>query len=271
VGWKAEKLTGTLALAGVKAEDLPSVTETVKSIKRGEITEARIAYRTRHRDGKDIWIESALRVTRNPATGAIDGVVAISRDVSNQKEAERELKYLATIDGLTGIANRRRFDEELESEWKRARRETTSLSLLLIDVDSFKKFNDQYGHQAGDACLRSIGQVLIAQTRRPGDLAARYGGEEFALLLPETDAPGCEHIAESIRRSLADLSIVHESNVPTKKVTVSIGGAIISPNGGSSSSLVEAADRALYSAKDSGRDRLILSGHAIERVRSKIA
>jgi diguanylate cyclase (GGDEF)-like protein/PAS domain S-box-containing protein len=271
VGWTSEQLTGTPALAGVRPDDLPRVNETVAALKRGEISEARVAYRTRRRDRKEVWIESAMRVTRKPATGMIDGVVAISRDVTNQKNAELELEALATMDGLTGISNRRRFDERLKHEWARARRDRTSLALLLIDVDNFKKFNDQYGHQAGDACLSSIAQVLSAQIRRPADLAARYGGEEFVLLLPVTDATGCRQIGEKIREGLASLAIPHELNLPSRKVTVSIGGAIVWPSGVNSSTLVEAADRALYSAKNAGRDRLVMSGQVIEWGRGKTA
>jgi diguanylate cyclase (GGDEF)-like protein/PAS domain S-box-containing protein len=274
VGWDSEQLTGTPALAGVRAEDLPSVNETVAALKRGEIAEARIAYRTRHRNKEEIWIESTMRVTRKLGTGTIDGVVAISRDVTMQKSAEEKLTILAAIDGLTDLANRRQFDERLKDEWARARREGASLSLLLIDVDNFKKFNDLYGHQSGDACLKSIAQVLAMQARRPADLAARYGGEEFVLLLPETDEAGCRQIGERIRKGLSDLAMSHDLNLPSKKVTVSIGAAIVSPravNFDNGSLLVEAADRALYAAKEFGRDRLVMSGQIVGLPPSKIA
>jgi diguanylate cyclase (GGDEF)-like protein len=165
-----------------------------------------------------------LRVTKNFDTGEIDGVVAISRDMTEYKNLEQKLAALAAIDGLTGLANRRHFDERLENEWARARREGTTLSLLMIDVDHFKKFNDRYGHPAGDACLRSVAGVLAAQVRRPADLAARYGGEEFVLLLPDADAAGCQQVGKRIRESLAALGIVHDSNLPSRQVTVSTAG-----------------------------------------------
>jgi diguanylate cyclase (GGDEF)-like protein/PAS domain S-box-containing protein len=274
VGWNSEQLTGTPALAGVRAEDLASVNETVAALKRGEIAEARIAYRTRHRNKEEVWIESTMRVTRKLGTGTIDGVVAISRDVTIQKSAEEKLSILAAVDGLTDLANRRQFDERLKDEWARARREGASLSLLLIDVDNFKKFNDLYGHQSGDACLKSIAQILAMQARRPADLAARYGGEEFVLLLPETDEAGCRQIGERIRKGLSDLAMSHDLNLPSKKVTVSIGAAIVSPgavNFDNGSLLVEAADRALYAAKEFGRDRLVMSGQIVGLTPSKIA
>ncbi len=257
---------GTPALAGVNPEDLPRVKAMVAALKRGDLTDARVAYRTRHRTKSEIWIESSMRVTRAYDTGAINGVVAISRDMTEQKALEQKLAALATIDGLTGLANRRHFDEVLEREWERARRDGAALSLLLIDVDHFKKYNDRYGHQAGDACLKSVAQVLAAQARRPADIAARYGGEEFVLLLPDTDAAGCEMMGSRIRASLAVLGIDHDLNLPSRKVTVSIGGVTVNPQTAQTqrSSLVEAADRALYSAKDAGRDRMVMSGRALE-------
>jgi diguanylate cyclase (GGDEF)-like protein/PAS domain S-box-containing protein len=273
VGWRPEQLMGKPALAGVNAEDLPRVEAMVAALKRGDNEDARIVYRTRHRVKAEIWIESTMRVTREYGTGEITGVVAISRDMTEHKDLEQKLASLATLDGLTGIANRRFFDEHLENEWARARRDGTPLSLLLIDVDHFKKYNDRYGHQAGDACLKSVAQALAAQARRPADVAARYGGEEFVLLLPNTDRAGCELIGSRIRDSFADLGIDHESNLPSKKVTVSIGGAIAAFHDAkaSSSSLVEAADRALYSAKDQGRDRLVMSGQVIELTKGRVA
>jgi diguanylate cyclase (GGDEF)-like protein/PAS domain S-box-containing protein len=274
VGWKAEQLTGTPALAGVNAEDLPKVRDVVAALKRGDVTEARLVYRTRHQDAKEVWIESTMQVTRNLDTGKIDGVVAISRDVTQQKNAEAKLAALAILDGLTGLANRRRFDERLQEEWARACREGTSLSLLMVDVDHFKKFNDQYGHQAGDACLQTLAQVLATEARRPADLAVRYGGEEFAMLLPNTDAAGCKLVGEKIRRGLQQLSIPHALNIPSQRVTVSLGGTAIRLHADrttESSSLVQMADRALYAAKEGGRDRLIMAGRATVQLNAEVA
>jgi diguanylate cyclase (GGDEF)-like protein/PAS domain S-box-containing protein len=273
VGWRPEQLMGKSALAGVNAEDLPRVEAMVAALKRGDEADARIVYRTRHREKAEVWIESTMRVTKKYGTGEITGVVAISRDMTEHKDLEQKLASLATLDGLTGIANRRHFDEHLEKEWARARREGTALSLLLIDVDHFKKYNDRYGHQAGDACLKSVAQALAALARRPADTAARYGGEEFVLLLPNTDSAGCELIGMRIRDSLAILGIDHELNLPSQKVTVSIGGATAAWQDAkaSSSSLIEAADRALYCAKDEGRDRLVMSGRILDLAKGRIA
>jgi diguanylate cyclase (GGDEF)-like protein len=190
--------------------------------------------------------------------------VAITRDMTEQKDLQDKLAALATSDGLTGIANRRHFDERLADEWARAKRDGTPLSLLLIDVDHVKRFNDQYGHQAGDACLRSLARILAAQVRRPADLAARYGGEEFALLLPNTGAGGCVEVGERVREALRELGMLHALNPPSKLVTVSLGGATNIPAlAVADDSLVAAADRALYAAKESGRDRLVMSGQVV--------
>lgn len=268
VGWDADQLIGTRALVGVHADDLPAVAAAVAALKRGSITDTRLIYRTRHREAKQIWLESAMRVTCDPVSGDIDGVVAISRDITFQKIAQEALEALAILDGLTGLANRRRFDERLREEWARAIRDGTALSLLMIDVDHFKKFNDQYGHPEGDACLQSVANVLIVEARRPADLAARYGGEEFALLLPSTDAAGCALVSARIRDELRKLNLVHASNHPSKRVTVSLGGATMSPTderSKDSSALLAAADSALYMAKDQGRDRLVMSTGATPR------
>jgi len=267
VGWRPDQLLGTSALAGVNPLDLPRVQEIVASLKRGEVEETRFTFRTRHREKSEIWVESTLRVTRN--AGEIDGVVAITRDVTQQKTLEGKLETLATVDGLTGLANRRRFDERLLEEWGRAYRERTCLSLLMIDLDHFKPFNDQYGHPAGDDCLRRVAHILAAEAKRTTDLAARYGGEEFAMLLPNTDAAGCARIAERILREIRDAGIAHKLNFPSRIVTASVGGAECRPGierSAGHASLVEAADQALYAAKDRGRDQLIMAKPAVRKL-----
>ncbi|MDO8973108.1 diguanylate cyclase domain-containing protein [Reyranella sp.] len=266
LGWSAEQLCGTLALAGVNDEDLPHVRETVRALKEGEIEETRLVYRTRHRQGGEIWLETALRATRDPKTGKVNGVVAISRDMTEHKDLQERLATLATRDGLTGLANRRHFDDMLQQEWRRAERDGNPVSLVMMDVDNFKKFNDQYGHQAGDTCLKAVAKAIAAEARRPADLAARYGGEEFVLLLPNTDEVGCTLVAERIRAALEALKLPHALNPPTKRVTMSIDGATGWPNAetqGNHPSLIAAADRALYAAKHAGRDRFVMSGQVV--------
>lgn len=259
VGWRPDQLLGTPALAGINAEDLPRVQQLVAALRNGETDEARIVYRTRTREKGEIWMEAALGVTRN-RTGRIDGVVAICRDVTEHKNAAEKLAELALSDGLTGLANRRHFDEHLQDEWSRAQREGGPVSLLLIDVDQFKKYNDHYGHQAGDECLRRVARLLAEQARRPADVAARYGGEEFAVLLPNTDAAGCARVGERVRKEVGALGIPHVLNRPAFHITVSVGGATQVPAGDIQPVvLIDAADKALYTAKKNGRDRLAMS------------
>ena len=215
-------------------------------------------YRARRKDGTWIWLEA---VGRRTADG---GMVAALRDVSGRKAAEAalhdanaRLQQIAMQDGLTGIANRRCFDQTLAREHRRAARLEMPLALLLVDVDWFKAFNDTYGHLAGDACLRGIAQALDPNARRPLDLVARYGGEEFAVLLPDTDEAGAMAIAEAVRKSVRELALDHAGS-PAGMVSVSIGVGVARPRpaGPDATGLVDMADAALYRAKAAGRDRV---------------
>ena len=179
-----------------------------------------------------------------------------------------ELSRLARFDALTGVANRRHFDERMAQEFSRAARDKTPLALLMIDVDHFKRFNDLHGHQAGDACLARIAQAILASVRRPADLVARYGGEEFAVILPGTNAEGATQRAEAIRKKIETLEITRPGTAIINRITVSVGMASVSPletaaSIGSSSmslpsptKLIAAADAALYRVKNDGRNRV---------------
>ncbi|MFH1911228.1 MAG: diguanylate cyclase [Pseudomonadota bacterium] len=171
---------------------------------------------------------------------------------------EEILNRLSRHDGLTGIANRRHFDEFYQQEWKRALREETPLSLLLCDLDFFKNYNDTYGHQAGDDCLRAVAGVLQKGLRRPGDLTARYGGEEFIVVLPGTLREGALAVAESLRKAVEALAIPHSASATAPVVTICLGVSITVPGPGESpADLLAAADRALYRAKEEGRNRVV--------------
>ena len=173
------------------------------------------------------------------------------------EESNRELHRLSSLDGLTGIANRRQFDKMLDQEWQRALRNCTELSLIMIDIDYFKLYNDTYGHQAGDDCLKSVALTLDRIVHRPSDVVARYGGEEFALVLPETDTPGALRVAEKLRDTVTRLNIRHEASKVTDKISLSIGVATMNPRGSESPDmLLAAADDALYRAKHAGRNRI---------------
>jgi diguanylate cyclase (GGDEF)-like protein len=173
-------------------------------------------------------------------------------------DANRELTRISSFDGLTGIANRRTFDSTLLREWRRSARVASPLSLLVIDVDCFKQFNDAYGHQVGDECLKAVARSLSCGTRRPADLVARYGGEEFAAVLPDTDQEGATSVAESMRRSIEELAITHRHSSAAPVVTISVGIATTTPDradDGGFASLLKCADQALYGAKRNGRNR----------------
>jgi diguanylate cyclase (GGDEF)-like protein len=172
------------------------------------------------------------------------------------KQQSDLMRQMVFIDGLTGVFNRRYFDERLASEWRRAQRNKSPLSLIMIDVDFFKRYNDRYGHQAGDDCLRQVAAALRAQLKRPGDIVARYGGEEFACLLTETDLPGTVEVARKLEQAVRDLRIAHAVSDVAEVVTTSLGAATRYPDMPSDwASLLALADEQLYAAKSSGRGR----------------
>lgn len=179
--------------------------------------------------------------------------------------ANMELQRLASVDGLTHIPNRRCFDKKLELEWQLMEREQESLSLILCDIDFFKLYNDHYGHQGGDECLKQVAQIIGSNAQRAGDLAARYGGEEFAVILSRTDVQGAKRVAESIRRDLKAAAIFHAASKVSKLITLSMGLATTVPAAGLSiEELIGQADRALYRAKLEGRDRIVCLDLKIE-------
>ena len=195
-------------------------------------------------------------VTGRDADGQY-GRIWTFRDVTEVRHYWDMLEGLSKTDGLTGIANRRRFDGFLEQEWNRSMREQTELSLILMDVDYFKQFNDQYGHLAGDDCLKQIAAVLKKAARRAGDLVARYGGEEFACVLPGTGRRRAGELAHRIAREIDGLKMAHGDSPVADVVTLSFGVATMVPERGQEcTDLIETADRRLYSAKERGRNRV---------------
>ncbi|KFE53039.1 response regulator [Pseudomonas syringae] len=167
------------------------------------------------------------------------------------------LQRLMNSDGLTGLSNRRHFDEYLELEWRRATRDQTQLSLMMIDVDYFKAYNDNFGHLEGDEALRQVAKAIRASCARPSDLPARYGGEEFALVLPNTSPGGARLLAEKLRMTVAGMNIPHMAPAPGSHLTVSIGISTLTPEIGSNSrQLIQEADKGLYAAKHNGRNQV---------------
>ncbi|NNG25820.1 sensor domain-containing diguanylate cyclase [Telluria aromaticivorans] len=193
------------------------------------------------------------------------------RDVSGAVDRERRLldhaeslRARSYVDGLTGIANRRHFDVALDRELRRAQRNGGALSLLLMDIDSFKAYNDHFGHQEGDSCLSAVAQALAGMLKRAGDVAARYGGEEFAAILPDTTLLQARVHAEAIRAHVAALAMPHAPAAVRPHVTLSIGVATFDMDRlNDAATLIEAADKALYAAKRGGRDRVVVDGDAM--------
>lgn len=181
---------------------------------------------------------------------------ALQESQMHLAEANMELEKLSSLDGLTGIANRRRFDETLKKEWARGMRNGNTLSLIMIDIDFFKLYNDHYGHQGGDDCLKTVASVLAGKLHRESDILARYGGEEFSAILPETDIDGAVIIAEQMRTAIEELKIPHSKSKVGDHVSISLGAAMMIPERDTEpDALIALADQALYKAKKNGRNR----------------
>jgi diguanylate cyclase (GGDEF)-like protein/PAS domain S-box-containing protein len=261
-GWSREELLGRKSLELVHPEDrrrVQSVIERLRTGGEGELVE----YRVENTKEGFVWVEGNLRAVRDPLTGLPIGILNILRDISRRKDSERKLKEayatleaLAATDPLTHLANRRAFDQCLANEWRRCLRERLPISVLLIDADWFKSFNDTYGHPRGDRCLKQIADSALDVVTRAGDLVARIGGEEFGVILPNTHREGAILVGEKICAALRNANITHASN-PTGHVTVSVGCATVVPSAGKhASTLMQKADEALYKAKREGRNRV---------------
>lgn len=196
----------------------------------------------------------------------VRSVLKLKQEMDQRKQRERQLQEitrqleaLSNLDGLTGVANRRRFDETLPNEWRRCQRDKVPLSVLMIDIDFFKAYNDTYGHLQGDACLKHVAKAIDSALKRPGDMVARFGGEEFSVLLPHTDQEGAMAMAQDVRARVAAMELKHEASNVADFVTVSIGVATLLPTPENNpTQLLRAADEALYSAKRKGRDMAVL-------------
>ncbi|MFZ2444835.1 MAG: diguanylate cyclase [Syntrophobacteraceae bacterium] len=236
-----------------------------KQRQEGKTGEYRADYLIRTRNGGPKWLGDHSFPWLDES-GDLIGSVGILSDLTERKRMEamlremnEELQRLAALDGLTEVANRRRLDEFLGLEWKRARRERTPISLILGDIDHFKLYNDTYGHQAGDDCLRAVARSIKACANRPMDLVARYGGEEFAVVLPNTKIGGAVHIAQNIGVEVRRLGIAHSRSSTGGCLTISCGVSGMIPRGESSpEALISLADEGLYEAKHQGRNRVVL-------------
>jgi diguanylate cyclase (GGDEF)-like protein/PAS domain S-box-containing protein len=269
LGWDQNELLDQHYAKIIHDDDVTRVHEFTQQLRQGGGMTP-VAYRCRKRDGDYLWLEATARLLCDPQTEEPYGFVHVLRDISDRKVAEEKMQEafqtaerLAMMDGLTGVANRRLLDQTLSREWISSRRDKTPLSVLLIDVDCFKAFNDHYGHLEGDECLCRVASRMQTSLRRPLDLLARYGGEEFVAVLPNTSAAGAEAMAELLRRIVEECRIPHAGS-PHGIVTVSIGCATKVPCENSHlNALLNSADAALYVAKSTGRNRTQCAGVAV--------
>jgi diguanylate cyclase (GGDEF)-like protein/PAS domain S-box-containing protein len=221
-------------------------------------------YRALTRDGRFTWIRDVVHVVRHE-DGEVDALIGFMFDISDRKRTEQELErlkqeleVLSFKDALTGVANRRHFDDVLEAEWARAQRERQPLSLIMLDIDYFKQYNDHYGHIRGDECLKTVARALSQAGARARDFFARFGGEEFVLVLPETDAASAQKVAERCRQLVFRQQIPHAASQASQIVSISLGvGTKIPSRGEKPIDFVEAVDRLLYQAKQQGRNRVV--------------
>jgi diguanylate cyclase (GGDEF)-like protein/PAS domain S-box-containing protein len=220
-------------------------------------------YRALTRDGRYVWIRDVVHVVRD-ANGNVECLIGFMFDITERKKTEeqllvlqKQLEQISYTDGLTGVPNRRMFNTVLEKEWASAQRTKTPLSLVLLDIDYFKQYNDRYGHLQGDECLKRVGQILDAAGKRARDLFARFGGEEFVLVMPETDSDAALLVAERLRNLILQDKVLHEDSPVDQILTISLGVSTIVPSPEDcSANFLETVDRHLYRAKHEGRNRV---------------
>lgn len=282
VGYDLEELLSKTFQDITHPDDLDADLSYVRQMLFGEIQTYSMDKRYLHKGGDIVWINLTVALVRR-SDGNPDYFISVVEDINRRKQAEEEviklnaelerrveertaqlsaaneqLAALTILDGMTGISNRRHFDEVLNAEWRRAARMETPIALLMVDVDNFKLFNDNYGHQKGDECLKQVAAMLGKYAQRAGETAARYGGEEFAIILGGANAGDAADRAESLRRAIEDLAMPHKMS-GSGVVTVSIGGTCMIPDAtGELSRLVGDADKALYQAKNGGRNRSVV-------------
>jgi diguanylate cyclase (GGDEF)-like protein/PAS domain S-box-containing protein len=256
LGFAEDELLGRSIFSLMTKETLAETAPQLEKLKRG-IT-ILIERQLERKDGEIIFCEQSGRKISD------DLIILLYRDISERRraalaleKANRALEELAHLDGLTQIANRRRFDSTIDAEWPRLQREAKALGIIMADIDYFKEYNDIYGHQSGDDCLLAVASLLSSMVNRPADLVARYGGEEFVVLLPDTSLQGCTAIAERMRERIERAAMVHPGSRCAEVVTMSFGVASAVPGEcGSSLELLARADKALYQAKELGRNRV---------------
>ncbi|MES2637591.1 MAG: sensor domain-containing diguanylate cyclase [Pseudomonadota bacterium] len=223
-------------------------------------------YRALTKDGRYVWIRDVVHVIRHE-NGEVESLVGFMFDISERKQTEekliilqKKLEEFSFKDGLTGVANRRMFDSIMEVEWLNARRNNQPISIIMLDIDYFKQYNDYYGHIQGDDCLRRVAQVLSSAATRSRDFCARFGGEEFVIVLPESDADAANKVAKRCHQLIFKEQMQHEKSEVSQILTISIGvGTVIPAEDGEAIAFIQEVDKRLYLAKQKGRNCIINS------------
>lgn len=221
-------------------------------------------YRALTKDGRFVWIRDVVHVVRKP-NGEVDSLIGFMFDITERKQTEqklmdlqKELEQLSFKDGLTGLANRRKFDLSMEIEWRNAKRTGKPLSLIMVDIDYFKQYNDHYGHLQGDDCLKTVSKTLNESASRARDFVARFGGEEFVLVIPESNAEAAAAVAERCREAIFKLQIPHAKSSISQWLSISLGvGTIVPGQHDQLLDFINQVDRRLYLAKQKGRDCIV--------------
>jgi diguanylate cyclase (GGDEF)-like protein/PAS domain S-box-containing protein len=245
-------------------EDWQALARTFEDVLSGGDEAFRIEIRMLSKQGQWLWTQVRGSMAERDADGNVTRVAGTLIDISKHKmvemalqKANEELQRLAALDELTQIANRRRFDERMAQEWRRARRDHTSLAIIICDIDFFKLYNDNYGHLKGDDSLHFVAQAISSVLKRPMDLVARIGGEEFAIILPNTAVQGAVNVAEDVQTAIKALGLEHRASKVSRWITLSFGVAALVPESGmQAKELIEKADKALYQAKADGRNQI---------------
>jgi diguanylate cyclase (GGDEF)-like protein/PAS domain S-box-containing protein len=260
-GWPVEAALGHPISNFVVADDLPEIAAATAKLNEGEIMSATVTVRIKRYDGTVVWTEITSRPIRSADNAELGERAVVIRDITERKILQEKLLAMAMKDGLTGLANRRAFDIALREAWANVKNAQSQMSLLLLDVDYFKEFNDAYGHQTGDDCLRAIATVLQTLPIGSGDVVARYGGEELAIILTCAGVEAAANIGKLACNAVRDLRLPHkQSCAKAGTVTISVGAAtVLWRHGGAAKmpdALIASADRALYQAKRDGRDQV---------------
>jgi diguanylate cyclase (GGDEF)-like protein/PAS domain S-box-containing protein len=272
LGYEPAELVGRKLVDKCHPDDAERVAAVLQSLLSGEADQQTIVNRRQHRDGRWVWVEAQLRALKDPQTGEISGITGALRDISLRKsiedrlaDANRRLEILAAEDGLTGLPNRRVFDEALAREHDRASNDGGGFALIMIDIDRFKSFNDRYGHPGGDECLKQVARAIAGVARRHEDLVARYGGEEFVALLPRTDEVGASEVAERMRLAVRELALENaggNDGIVTISAGVSAASRLSLSEG--TDVVLSKADQALYRAKNGGRDQVVSASDVVD-------